>query len=72
MRIAFDDTKPHDRDDFARAEGADRFEGHCHEFGLSTGTAGPTRRAPAAWGSVNDLLDRRIWAARRSLPERLG
>lgn len=55
--IAFYDTKPYDREYFARAAGAERLRWQFHEFRLTSETAASVDGAKAVCVFVNDRLD---------------
>ena len=58
MEVAVYDTKPYDREYFARAAGSDRIAWRFHEFRLSADTAAAAEGAQAVCIFVNDHADR--------------
>lgn len=58
MTTAFFDTKPYDREFFAKAAGAEGVEFRFHEFRLGVETAAAAQGAEAVCVFVNDKLDR--------------
>lgn len=67
MTTAFFDTKPYDREFFAKAAEADGVELRFHEFRLSEETAPAAQGAEAVCVFVNDKLDRRCLEALAAL-----